>query len=207
MQRFGSVIGLKPEYEERYVILHKYTFPGVLKRIRDSNIRNYSIFLREERLFSYYEYHGQDLDKDMQKMGRDSITRDWWKLTDPMQEPIQGRKEGEWWASMDEIAHFSDIEPRNATIRRLAYRTKKESIITKAKVSNIPEDILNAGHIQKLSVFHKEGRFYLYGELEETPPFSSDEYEEHFIDRILPRVTLDDYVYKWESMKEVFHTA
>jgi L-rhamnose mutarotase len=33
--------------KERYIILHKHTFSGVLKHIHDSNIRNYSIFLQE----------------------------------------------------------------------------------------------------------------------------------------------------------------
>jgi L-rhamnose mutarotase len=200
------VIGLKPEYEERYIILHKYTFPEVLERIHDSNIRNYSIFLRDGRLFSYYEYCGQDYDMDIQKIGEDPITRDWWKLTDPMQEPIQDRREGEWWASMDEIAYFVGTESRSADARRIAYRTKEVSILTKAKTLDISKDNINAGHIQKFSMFHKEERLYFYCELEKTSPLSPDENEEHFIDTILSRMTPDDYVYNWESMREVFHT-
>lgn len=46
-QHLGSLIRLRPECEEQYIILHKHTFPGVLQRICRSNIRNYSIFLRE----------------------------------------------------------------------------------------------------------------------------------------------------------------
>jgi hypothetical protein len=57
-QRYGSLIKLKPEYEERYIILHRHTFPAVLKRIYDSHIRNFSIFLLESMLFSYFEYIG-----------------------------------------------------------------------------------------------------------------------------------------------------
>ena len=82
--RFGSIIGLKPEYEERYIILHKHTFPGVLNRIRKCNIQNYSIFLRDGLLFSHFEYVGSDFDADMANMA-DDTTKDWWKLTDPMQ--------------------------------------------------------------------------------------------------------------------------
>ncbi len=29
----------------------------------------------------------------------------WWKITDPMQEPFEARREGEWWAEMDEVFH------------------------------------------------------------------------------------------------------
>ena len=87
--RFGSLIKLKPEYEERYIILHKHTFSGVLDRIRKSNIRNYSIFLRAGMLFSFFEYIGNDYDGDIAEIGRDKVTKEWWKLTDPMQEPLE----------------------------------------------------------------------------------------------------------------------
>ena len=100
VQRYGSVIGLKKEYEERYIILHKHTFPGVLDRLYKCNIRNYSIFLKDGILFSHFEYVGTDFNSDMSAMA-DETTKEWWKLTDPMQKPIEGRKEGEWWASLD----------------------------------------------------------------------------------------------------------
>jgi cob(I)alamin adenosyltransferase len=37
-----SIIRLRPEYEERYTVLHRHVFPGVLKTIRACGIRNYS---------------------------------------------------------------------------------------------------------------------------------------------------------------------
>ncbi len=201
VQRLGSVIGLKPEFEERYIILHKYTFPGVLRRIRDSNIRNYSIFLHERILFSYYEYQGQNYEGDMKKIGEDPITQDWWKLTDPMQEPIQDRKEEEWWASMDEIGHFSSTDFDSTHIQRLAYRTQEESI--SVKKLDIPGSVLNTGHIQKLSIFHKAGRFYLYCECKETS-ISAD--NDNNIIKILSRKMLKNHIIHWERMQEVFHT-
>src|SRR3972149_4601379 len=99
-KRVGSLIKVKPEYEERYIILHKYTFPGVLDRIRKSNIRNYSIFLLNGILFSHFEYIGNDFVADMKAIA-DPVTKDWWKLTDPIQEPLPARKEGELRAEMD----------------------------------------------------------------------------------------------------------
>ena len=204
VQRFGSIIGLKPEFEERYIILHKYTFPGVLKRIRDSNIRNFSILLREGTLFSFYEYHGQDYEGDMKKMGEDTVTQEWWKLTDPMQEPVQDRKEGEWWASMDEIGHFSKAEFFRSNTQRLAFTTREESILFKN--FDIPESFVSDDHIHKLSIFHKKGRLYLYCECERTSTLSPDESKEKTIDRILSRITLKDRLFHWEGMTEVFHT-
>jgi L-rhamnose mutarotase len=42
----------------------------------------------------------------MQKMAADSTTQEWWKLTDPCQEPIPSAKEGEKWVDMEEIYHL-----------------------------------------------------------------------------------------------------
>ena len=60
MQRFGQVIGVKPERYQEYVAAHAAVWPGVLARIRDSNIRNYSIYSFGDRLFAYFEYVGDD---------------------------------------------------------------------------------------------------------------------------------------------------
>lgn len=104
-KRYGRLIRLKPEYREQYVALHRHPFPGILERIRSSGFRNYSIFLQDDLLFSYNEYVGDDLESDMEAMGDNSTMQDWWTLTDPMQEPLPKREEGEWWAQMDELYH------------------------------------------------------------------------------------------------------
>ncbi len=104
-QRYGSVIKVKPEMLDQYRELHANPWPGVLRQISQSNIRNYSIYLKDNYLFSYFEYTGDDFAADMAKMAADSITQAWWSLTDPCQEPLESRAEGEWWASMEEIFH------------------------------------------------------------------------------------------------------
>ncbi|MBD3383937.1 L-rhamnose mutarotase [candidate division KSB1 bacterium] len=101
VDRYAALIAVKPEYEERYIILHKNAFPQVLEAIYEANIINYSIFLHDGLLFSYFEYAGNDFDADMGAIAQDSTSQEWWKLTDPMQKPLTTRKEGEWWASMD----------------------------------------------------------------------------------------------------------
>lgn len=105
MQRYGSVIKLKPEKLEEYKTLHANAWPEVLKMIRECNIRNYTIYYKDEFLFSHFEYIGEDFAADMQKMAADPKTQEWWKLTDPCQEPLETRKPGEWWASMEEFFH------------------------------------------------------------------------------------------------------
>jgi L-rhamnose mutarotase len=110
IQRFGSVIGLREDKLEEYKKLHTAVWPEVAKMIQKCNIRNYSIYLRRledgnQYLFSYFEYAGNDFKADMAKMAADTITKQWWKVTDPCQKPLTDRKEGEWWASMEEVFH------------------------------------------------------------------------------------------------------
>jgi len=106
MQRYGSVIKLRPEKLAEYKEMHANVWPDVLKMIRECNIRNYSIYYKDGFLFSYFEYHGEDFAADMKKMAADANTQAWWKLTDPCQQPLETRKEGEWWASMEEFFHI-----------------------------------------------------------------------------------------------------
>ncbi|MCT8161299.1 L-rhamnose mutarotase [Pseudoruegeria sp. SHC-113] len=108
MQRMGMIIGLAPEKVEEYKRLHADVWPGVLAMISACNIRNYSIFLKEPEniLFGYWEYHGSDFAADAAKMAADPETQRWWDVCMPCQVPLDTRKEGEWWAMMDEVFHL-----------------------------------------------------------------------------------------------------
>ena len=106
MKRFGQLIGVKPEYLEEYVAAHAAVWPGVLVKITECNIRNYSIFLRGTQLFAYFEYVGDDFDADMARMAADPETQRWWDWMKPMQEPLADRGEGEWWATTQEVFHL-----------------------------------------------------------------------------------------------------
>ncbi len=105
MRRYGSVIKLRPEKEGLYRELHADVWPEVLSMIQACHIHNYSIYLKDGFLFSYFEYHGDDFEADAQKMAADPKTQAWWQLTDPCQEPLESRQEGEWWAGMEEVFH------------------------------------------------------------------------------------------------------
>jgi L-rhamnose mutarotase len=107
MQRMGMLVSLKPNRVEEYRDLHRAVWPEILRRITECNIRNYTIFLKEPEnlLFGYWEYVGSDFDADMQKMAADPDTRRWWAICKPCQEPVGTRKEGEWWAMMEEVFH------------------------------------------------------------------------------------------------------
>ncbi len=197
--RFGSLIGLKPEYEERYIILHKHTFPGVLHRINKSNIRNYSIFLKDGLLFSYFEYIGNDYEEDMARIGQDAVTQDWWKLTDPMQEPLETRKEGEWWASMEEIFHWEnkDMEKKEAQ-RKACMASIRDDSQDKKEFSIRPIQKLASKNIQKCSLYHKHSSLFSYFECIGQ---NIDEDIEMYLEGLNVYRGL-----RWVPMKEVFHT-
>jgi len=108
VRRYGQVIELEPAKMAEYKRLHADVWPGVLKQIKECNIRNYSIHLGEVQkgrwyLFAYFEYTGEDFEADMAKMAADPTTQKWWDVCEPCQKPISTRKEGEWWHTMEEV--------------------------------------------------------------------------------------------------------
>jgi len=108
VQRHGWIIKVKSEKLDEYKKLHANPWPGINKMIKECNIRNYSIYYRDGYLFSYLEYTGEEWEADMKKMAADSLTIEWWKLTDPCQEPVESAREGEWWVKMEEVYHLED---------------------------------------------------------------------------------------------------
>lgn len=105
MKRYGTMIRIRPECIEEYKAYHAKVWPGVLAKITECGIRNYSIFLKDTTLFGYFEYHGSDFAADMNRMAADPLTQEWWTIMKPMQVPIETRADGEWWANMEEVFH------------------------------------------------------------------------------------------------------
>jgi L-rhamnose mutarotase len=105
MMRVGQVIGMPPENLEEYKRWHPAVWPEVADMITQCNIRNYSIYHKDGLLFSYFEYVGDDYAADMAKMAADQKTQEWWDIQMPLQRPLPTRREGEWWADMDEVFH------------------------------------------------------------------------------------------------------
>ena len=105
MKRYGQIIKVKPERIDEYKKLHAAVWSDVKKVITECNIQNYSIYLKDDTLFSYYEYVGSDYNMDMAKMAASNIVQKWWELCDPCQTPIENREKSEWWANMEEVFH------------------------------------------------------------------------------------------------------
>ena len=107
MERMAQVVRVKPEVIEEYKRIHAAVWPEILALISACNITNYTIFLREPEnlLFAYWEYTGTDFATDMARMRADARMQDWWRITDPMQLPLETAAEGEWWVRMEPVFH------------------------------------------------------------------------------------------------------
>ena len=108
---FGQIGRLKPECIDLYRRLHEqdvYTprWAGVLKKIHDCNMQNYSIFIEDDVVFGYFEYVGQDYDADMAKMAADPTTQDWWSHTRPCFTKYKADSPEAFYTDMQQIFFF-----------------------------------------------------------------------------------------------------
>lgn len=110
VKRMGSVIGLKKDKKDYYNKLHANPWPEINAMLKKCNIQNYSIYECELDgklyLFSYFEYVGNDLAKDMAVMAANPKVKQWWAETDPCQIVLPGTPKGEQWKSIEEVYHL-----------------------------------------------------------------------------------------------------
>jgi L-rhamnose mutarotase len=157
-RRFGGAIKLLPHQFDRYTELHDSVWEGVLDRMYKSNMRNFIIYFHKETstMFSHFEWIGHwDASvrspedehalfvADMKAIADDPVTREWWALCEPCQQPFSqwpvGAKslseggEGDWWAPLDCLNHCGywpveysdrnrdpDFQPQNPKGRTMA---------------------------------------------------------------------------------------
>ena len=108
VKRHHAVTGLKADKAQYYFDLHANNWPGVLQKIHEANIRNFSIAVKEIAgqlyLFSYFEYIGDDFAADMQTIAADPETQRWWRETDPCQTPLpDAAAQGQIWSDAREV--------------------------------------------------------------------------------------------------------
>ncbi len=197
---FGSIIGLRPEWVERYRVLHEHVFPGVLERLARSHIRNYSIFLGLARddagagpagpaltLFSHLEYTGADHAADMAAIAGDETTKQWWTLTDPMQVPLPERAEGDRWAALSEWHAVEAAESNDgtsvATSRRMAFAFARPPDLTNDPRARFAAAVGDSpSGIRTLRAFAARHHVYVY--LEVAPAFATETFT-RAVDRAL----------------------
>jgi L-rhamnose mutarotase len=112
---------------------------------------------------------GTEYERDMKALA-DPTTREWWKLTDPMQEPLPTRKEGEWWAEMEPLLCFDKLLKPSGETRRVgltaAVRIGKENELNNL-YKNIPPDVeVESGryNFQNCQMYFKDEKVFCYYE-------------------------------------------
>ena len=65
---------------EFYLKNHQNVWPEILEELKKIKVKNYSIFLKEDFMFGYLEYDGNNFNEDMAKMASIEIVDKWTKL-------------------------------------------------------------------------------------------------------------------------------
>jgi len=110
-QRYGAVVGVKPEMVARYCELHAAVWHDVLAILQRNHVSNYSIYLRKladgrPYLFSYLEYTGSDYAADMARVAAEPVTQRWWAECVPCLDLLPDRAPDEIWSPMTEVFHL-----------------------------------------------------------------------------------------------------
>ena len=100
---FGQVGKLKAENVRYYKKLHSDSWRQVLKPISDCNIVNYNNFIKNDTVFAFFEYTGEDYNADMAKMAKCPVTQDWWSHSQLCDEKFVMNETDEININMEEI--------------------------------------------------------------------------------------------------------
>ena len=103
MIRKGMVRAIKPEYVKEYKKTHKNVWPEILEKITNCKIKNYSIFDQGDRLFSFFEYHGNNFKEDTIKMRNNPKFEEWEKIHEHMFMPLGNKTKDEGWIELEEV--------------------------------------------------------------------------------------------------------
>lgn len=105
IKRIGMVIGTNPNKIELYKKLHSDSNTGVRDLLSKYNYNNFSIFINKmpdglEYLFAYFEYTGDDFDKDNSEMNNEPRYKEWLSITNSCQIPLEGSVS---WTEMERV--------------------------------------------------------------------------------------------------------
>lgn len=106
VKRYGMAVKLKHDKINFYKENHTEVWPEILLELKKINVHNYSIFLKDDYLFGYLEYSGNDFKKDSEKMEQIPIVDKWQKLMIDCFVPFPGTINNDSWEMMDEIFYM-----------------------------------------------------------------------------------------------------
>ena len=75
IQRSAFVLRVRPDKIDEYVAAHRDVWPDMLGALKESGIRNYSIFRDGNQVFGYFE--SDDLERPPTYLGRQEVCARW----------------------------------------------------------------------------------------------------------------------------------
>ena len=102
-QRYAMAVRLKDEKREYYIENHANVWPEVISELKKIKIKNYSIYLKEDFMFGYLEYDGDNFDQDMAEMQKIPIVEKWTNLMINCFNPFPNNEDNNSWVMMDQI--------------------------------------------------------------------------------------------------------
>lgn len=106
MKTYAYTIELKkdPELISEYIRYHGKVWPEVLKGLNKKGIISDRIFILGTRLFMLIEAEDDfNFQEDIYDHSKDIKEKEWEKLMQKFQIPVEDAGEGEWWAQMELI--------------------------------------------------------------------------------------------------------
>jgi L-rhamnose mutarotase len=79
---FAWVLEVRPGYEEEYKKRHEEIWPEMLEMLRESGVKNYSIFRHGLTLFGYFET--DDLEKTIAQINQSEVNQKWGEYMAPI---------------------------------------------------------------------------------------------------------------------------
>jgi L-rhamnose mutarotase len=102
--RYGRIVKIKAENLEEYILFHKSVWSEVQDTIRDTGIKNYTIFNWGSYIFSYYEINGEDTHNTRELLVSEPC-RQWEEIMSKMQVCVEEDEGDTRWTRMEEIFH------------------------------------------------------------------------------------------------------
>ena len=105
-ERYAMAVRLKDEKREYYIENHANVWPEILSELKKIKVKKYSIYLKEDFMFGYLEYDGDNFDQDMAAMENIPFVEKWTNLMIDCFNPFPNNEDNNSWVMMDEIFYM-----------------------------------------------------------------------------------------------------
>ncbi len=114
MPRYCFLLQVRPDRIDEYRARHRRVWPEMLRALRDTGWRNYSLFLRPDGLLVGY-VECDDLDAARAAMAATEVNARWQAEMAPFFADLEGRRPDEGFLVLENVFHLEDQLMENQT--------------------------------------------------------------------------------------------